>query len=94
MPEDDLSGATVSQECRSTEAGSVSGTLLYMAPETLRGEPADARTDLWGLGAVLYEMVIGRPPFDGRTAYEISSAILREPPKSIPAECPAAIAGG
>jgi eukaryotic-like serine/threonine-protein kinase len=87
MPEADLYGATVSQESL-TQPGAVVGTLLYMAPEALRGEPADARTDLWGLGAVLYEMLVGRAPFDGRTGYEISSAILREPPKSFPAQVP------
>jgi len=72
--------ATVSRE-PVTKQGMVIGTLLYMAPETLRGESPDARTDLWALGAVLYEMLIGRPPFEGRTDYEVSSAILREPPK-------------
>ncbi len=87
LPEADLSGPTLSQEPLS-QPGAVVGTLLYMAPEALRGEPADARTDLWGLGAVLYEMVIGRPPFDGRTGYEISSAILRESPKPFPAHVP------
>ncbi len=87
LPEADLSGATLSQELLS-QPGAVAGTLLYMAPEALRGEPADARTDLWGLGAVLYEMLVGRAPFDGRTGYEISSAILREPPKSIPPNVP------
>jgi eukaryotic-like serine/threonine-protein kinase len=87
MPEDNSTAVTVSREPM-TEESSVSGTLLYMAPETLRGEPADARTDLWALGAVLYEMVIGRPPFEGGTAYEISSAILREPPKSYPSHVP------
>ena len=83
LPHTDLSAATVSKVPISQEAGIV-GTLLYMAPETLRGEQADARTDLWALGAVLYEMVIGRPPFEGGTPYEISTAILREPPKSFP----------
>jgi serine/threonine protein kinase/Tol biopolymer transport system component len=87
IPGDDSSAVTVSQK-PVTEESSVSGTLLYMAPETLRGEPADARTDLWALGAVLYEMVIGRPPFEGRTAYEVSSAILREPPKAFPSHVP------
>jgi eukaryotic-like serine/threonine-protein kinase len=87
MPEADLSAATVSQEPVTKDDGIV-GTLLYMAPETLRNEPADARTDLWALGAVVYEMVIGRPPFEGRTGYEISSAILREQPKSFPAHVP------
>ncbi|HUJ81716.1 MAG TPA: protein kinase, partial [Candidatus Acidoferrales bacterium] len=87
MPQTDLSAATVSQAPLAQEGGVV-GTLMYMAPETLRGEPADARTDLWALGAVLYEMVIGRPPFEGRSGYEICSAILREPPKSFPQHVP------
>ena len=87
MPGADLSAATLSQ-LPVTEVGGMAGTLLYMAPETLRGEPADARTDLWALGAVLYEMVVGRPPFMGRSAYETSSAILREPPASFPSNVP------
>ena len=63
------------------ESGSsVSGTLPYMAPEIFRGEPADYRSDLWGLGVVLYELASGRLPFEGRTGFEISSAILRELP--------------
>jgi serine/threonine protein kinase len=62
-------------------ASSVSGTLPYMAPEILRGEPADARSDLWALGVVLYELASGRLPFEGGTGFEISSAILREIPK-------------
>jgi eukaryotic-like serine/threonine-protein kinase len=85
--EADQSAVTVS-EADMTKGSGFSGTLLYMAPETLRGEPSDARTDVWALGAVLYEMLIGRPPFEGRTAYEISSAILREPPKSFPSHVP------
>lgn len=64
IPGDNSSAATVSRK-PVTEESSVSGTLLYMAPETLRGEQPDARTDIWSLGAVLYEMVIGRPPFEG-----------------------------
>lgn len=59
---------------------SVSGTLAYLAPEVLRGEPADYRSDLWALGVVLYEAASGRLPFGGRTAFEITSAILREIP--------------
>jgi eukaryotic-like serine/threonine-protein kinase len=79
----ELEEATLSQKSL-TEAGVIVGTLQYMAPETLRGEPADARTDVWALGVVLYEMTAGAPPFRGRTSYELSSAILREPPKSLP----------
>jgi serine/threonine protein kinase len=63
----------------SVQDGSVlSGTLSYMAPEVLRAEGADYRSDLWALGVVLYEAASGRLPFEGRTAFEISSAIMRE----------------
>ncbi|HLJ76000.1 MAG TPA: protein kinase, partial [Acidobacteriaceae bacterium] len=62
------------------DSGSLSGTLPYLAPEVFRGEPADYRSDLWALGVVLYEAASGRLPFNGRTAFEISSAILREMP--------------
>lgn len=64
-------------------ASSVSGTLPYMAPEILRGEPADARGDLWALGVMLYELASGRLPFEGRTGFEISSAIMREIPRPL-----------
>ena len=62
---------------------SVSGTLPYMAPEILRGEVADHRSDLWALGIVLYEAASGRLPFAGRTGFEISSAIMREIPSAL-----------
>lgn len=63
-----------------SESGGLSGTLPYLAPEVFRGEPADYRSDLWALGVVLYEAASGQLPFNGRTAFEISSAILREMP--------------
>ena len=65
------------------KTSSVSGTLPYMAPEILRGEAADQRSDLWALGVVLYEAASGRLPFEGRTGFEISSAILREIPNPL-----------
>ena len=64
-------------------SSSVSGTLPYMAPEILRGEDPDARGDLWALGVVLYELASGRLPFEGRTGFEISSAIMHEIPKPL-----------
>src|SRR5437660_811980 len=65
------------------DASNVSGTLPYMAPEILRGDDADHRSDLWALGVVLYEAASGRLPFAGRTGFEISSAIMRELPSPL-----------
>jgi photosystem II stability/assembly factor-like uncharacterized protein len=68
--------------------GEVSGTLSYMAPEILRGEDGDARSDLWALGVVLYEAAAGQLPFRGHTPFETSSAILHEPPPPLPPRIP------
>jgi TolB-like protein/Tfp pilus assembly protein PilF len=54
------------------------GTLPYIAPEILKGEEADERSDIWSLGVLLYEMAAGRRPFRGATAYELSAHILKE----------------
>jgi serine/threonine protein kinase len=75
----------------SKEPSSVSGTLTYMAPEVLRGEGADYRSDLWALGVVLYEAASGQLPFGGRTTFEISSAIMREMPKPLGPPVPAGL---
>lgn len=83
----ELEEATRSQKSLD-EADAIVGTLPYMAPETLRGEGADARTDVWALGVVLYEMVSGAVPFHGQTEYALSSAILREPPAPLPQRVP------
>ena len=73
-------------------AGPIGGTLPYMAPEVLRGQPGDYRSDLWGLGVVLYESASGRLPFAGRTALEVSSAILHEVPPPLPDRIPPGLA--
>jgi serine/threonine protein kinase len=67
-----------------TEPGGLAGTPAYMAPEILRGGAADARSDVWALGVVIYEMVTGRLPFHGHTVYELSAATLRESPAPLP----------
>jgi TolB-like protein/predicted Ser/Thr protein kinase len=74
-----------------TSPGMVAGTPAYMAPELLGGEPADVRTDIWALGVVLYEMAAGVRPFQGNTGFELSSAILNEPPEPLSAQVPAAL---
>ncbi|MDQ5872986.1 MAG: serine/threonine protein kinase, partial [Acidobacteriota bacterium] len=71
-----------------TSPGTVMGTVGYMSPEQVRGLPADARSDIFSFGCVLYEMVAGRRAFARDTAAETLTAILREeaPPLSSPAE--------
>jgi dipeptidyl aminopeptidase/acylaminoacyl peptidase len=63
-----------------TEPGAVQGTAGYMAPEQARGEPADARADLFAAGAIIYEMVTGRRAFGGATHADRLSAVLRDTP--------------
>ena len=64
-----------------TEEGTIIGTVQYMAPEQLEGKEADARTDIFSFGAVMYEMITGRRAFDGKTKTSLIAAIIdRDPP--------------
>jgi len=85
------SAETVTTAAPVSIAGQVLGTVPYMAPEQVRGEAVDARTDLFALGTLLYELTCGRRPFAGATLGVVSSAILTETPApvaSVRAEVP------
>jgi len=63
-----------------TAQGTLLGTLPYMAPEQVEGREADARSDIWALGAVIYETVTGTRPFQGDTPASVIGAILKDEP--------------
>ena len=69
-------------------AGAVAGTPYAMAPEQVRGEVADARTDVWALGVLLYELATGARPFSGQSVPELFSSILTRPPAPPPSTVP------
>jgi serine/threonine protein kinase/tetratricopeptide (TPR) repeat protein len=78
-------GATVGATAESplSGQGQVLGTVPYMAPEQVRGEAVDARSDLFSFGVILYELATGRRPFAGASPADISSAILRDVPAPV-----------
>jgi tetratricopeptide (TPR) repeat protein/tRNA A-37 threonylcarbamoyl transferase component Bud32 len=79
----ELEQATLSRMSLTAE-GSITGTFPYLAPELLHGNPADVRSDIWAFGVVLYQMVSGKFPFEGRTGFALTTSILRDPPPPLP----------
>ena len=81
LPESAMALGESTRSVDASLAGGIVGTVQYMSPEQARGQPTDARTDIWAVGAVLYELVAGHPPFDGRTTSDIVANVLHvEPP--------------
>jgi eukaryotic-like serine/threonine-protein kinase len=81
---------------RVTQAGAVTGTVQYLAPEQIRGEPADPRSDLYSLGIVAYELLTGRLPFTGETAMAVAYKHLSDrvpAPSSVLPDLPAELDG-
>jgi eukaryotic-like serine/threonine-protein kinase len=93
LTDEQLADVTTVRQHSLTEPETVAGTLAYMAPEQLRGQPADERSDIWALGVVLYEMATGQRPFQGQTGFELTSAVLKEVPPPLPSSVPAPLSG-
>jgi Tol biopolymer transport system component len=88
-PEEQTSESTVAALTRGlTDEGTVLGTWQYMAPEQLDAKPADARTDIFSFGAVLYEMVTGRRAFEGKGLASLITAIVTSEPPPMAAAAP------
>ncbi|MFL6463173.1 MAG: serine/threonine-protein kinase, partial [Bryobacteraceae bacterium] len=71
-----------------TTPGLILGTPGYMAPEQIAGKPADARSDIFGLGVILYEMLSGKPAFNGDSTVELINANLKHDPAELPSSVP------
>jgi serine/threonine protein kinase len=88
----DLMDATVTPTGGATRTGSVLGTPGYMSPEQLRGQPLDARSDIFSWAATVYEALAGHRAFPGATLVESGYSILHRDPEPLPPEVPPSVA--
>jgi hypothetical protein len=79
----DFGLARAADDASLTQSGVIAGTPLYMAPEQALGQPLDPRTDLFSLGSVLYQMVVGHPPFRASTTVAVLKRVAEDTPRSI-----------
>ena len=87
----DFGLASIASEGRLTASGRTVGTILYMSPEQIRGEPVTTKVDLYGLGCVIFEMLVGSPPYLGNNPGEILQQHLKAPIPHVArqlSECP------
>ena len=83
LPATGTTGVPAAESESLTEEGVILGTLEYMAPEQVEGKPADARTDIFALGLVIYEMATGKKAFQGESKASLAAAILTSDPVPI-----------
>ena len=89
LPESGEASAMPTVDKPETRPGIVMGTLPYMSPEQASGQALDFRTDQFSFGSILYELVTGRRPFEGKTGPEILASIIRQEPRPIGELAPA-----
>jgi eukaryotic-like serine/threonine-protein kinase len=73
------------------DLGELAGTVAFMAPEVLKGHPSSVRSDVWAFGVMLYAMISGALPFDGKTPFDLTAAIQYEPPHPLPQRVPVSV---
>ena len=84
----EVEAAKFAQRGPATEFGATVGTVGYMSPEQVRGEPSDHRSDIFSFGAVIYELIAGRRAFEGESMASVLSAVLRDEPLPLGASAP------